>query len=243
MKHMIRLSGVTKSFRLPRERRDTLREHFIGFMRPRAHDELVAAHDLSLEVGQGEFLGVVGANGSGKSTLLKLIAGIYPVHTGTIRVEGRIAPFLELGSGFQSELSGRDNVFLYAALLGLSRREAAERYDAIVAFAGLAGFMDQMVKNYSSGMQARLAFAISMHADADVLLVDEVLAVGDGEFQARCLASFERLKQEGKTVVFVSHDLDTIERFSDRVLWLERGKARMLGSAQETLASYREAQP
>jgi len=243
MTDAIRLTDVTKTFRIPRERRDTLREHFVSILRPRHYDALVAADRLSLSIPHGEFFAVVGANGSGKSTFLKLIAGIYPAHEGAIEVVGRIAPFLELGAGFEPELSGHDNIALYGALLGLTREEVRTRYSDIVAFAGLEGFMDQKVKNYSSGMQARLAFAISMHADADVLLVDEVLAVGDTQFQARCLASFERLKQEGKTVVFVSHDLEAVARFADRVLWLEKGRVRALGRAAETLASYREVQP
>ena len=234
----ITFAQVTKKFRIPHERRSTLREHFIGLFRPLTYEMFCAVDRMTIEVSKGEFLGVIGMNGSGKSTFLRLIAGIYPLHEGHISVQGRIAPFLELGAGFQPELSGRENIYLYAALLGLTRRQIHERYHAIVAYADMVRFMDQRVKNYSSGMQARLAFAISIHVNADILLVDEVLAVGDADFQERCFETFRKLKKEGKTIIFVSHDLLEIKRFSNRVLWMDYGKIRMLGNPHQVVSDY-----
>ncbi len=239
---IVTFRNVTKRFRIPHERRDTLREHFVRLFSPLTYETFRAVDSIILDIQPGEFLGIIGTNGSGKSTVLRLIAGIYPLHEGQIQVNGHVAPFLELGAGFQPELSGRDNVYLYGALLGLTHTQLSQKYDKIVSYAGLARFMDQKVKNYSSGMQARLAFSISVHADADILLVDEVLAVGDAEFQERCFETFRELKRKGKTIVFVSHALQEVERFADRVVWLERGQVREVGSPHSVIESYTQAQ-
>lgn len=179
---VIRVKNVIKEFKIPHERIDTLREYFIHAFHPKSYEVFLALNNVSFEVRRGEFLSIIGRNGSGKSTLLKIIAHILKPNSGTVIVDGSISPFLELGVGFQAELSGRENVFLYGALLGFSRAEMKRRYDAIVSFAELERFMDQRVKNYSSGMVVRLAFAIAIQAEADIFLVDEVLAVGDIDF-------------------------------------------------------------
>ena len=221
---IIELKKVTKTFKLPHERRNSLKEHLFNFWRLRAYETIRAADDVSLSIQPGEFIGIIGPNGSGKSTLLKLIAGVLYPDTGEIAVRGRISPFLELGVGFQPELSGQDNVCLYAAILGLTKVQTRERYDQIVAFAELERFMDQKVKNYSTGMQMRLAFAITAHVDADILLVDEALAVGDESFQQKCLAKMNQLKLSGKTILFVSHDLERIKANCKKIIEMKAGR-------------------
>lgn len=235
----IKVEHLTKKFKIPHERRDTLKEHFINIFRPMSYETLKAVDDISFEVEKGEFLGIIGPNGAGKSTLLKLIAGVLKPDTRSVIVNGRISPFLELGVGFQPELSGRDNVFLYGALLGLSRKEIKKRYDTVVAFAELERFMDQKLKNYSSGMQVRLGFAITAHVDADILLVDEVLAVGDQYFQKKCLDKMDEFKRQGKTVVFVSHNLEQIERICQHALWIDSGMVKVAGVTTKTINSYK----
>jgi ABC-type polysaccharide/polyol phosphate transport system ATPase subunit len=236
----ISISHLTKTFRLPREQYHTLKERALHPFRARAADVLTAVDDVSLEIHPGEFFGIVGRNGSGKSTLLKCLAGIYGIDQGSIEVNGRLAPFIELGVGFNPELTARDNVFINAIMLGLSRTVAAERFDHIVAFAELEEFMDLKLKNYSSGMQVRLAFAVAIQVDAHVLLIDEVLAVGDGAFQRKCFDQFERLKAEGKTIVFVTHDMGSVERFCDRAMLLERGRVVNIGSPASIARQYNE---
>ena len=179
---------------------------------------------MTFEVRQGEFFGIVGRNGSGKSTLLKCLAGIYGIDTGDITLDGRLSPFIELGVGFNPDLTARDNVIINAIMLGLSRRQAHERFDEIIAFAELEEFVDLKLKNYSSGMSVRLGFSVAVQVDADVLLVDEVLAVGDASFQRKCFDEFERMKAAGRTILFVTHDMGAVERFCDRALVLERGR-------------------
>jgi ABC-type polysaccharide/polyol phosphate transport system ATPase subunit len=186
--------------------------------------EFDALDDVSFEIAEGEFFGIVGRNGSGKSTMLKTLAGIYMADSGTIDVRGSLAPFIELGVGFNFELSGRDNVFLNGALLGLSKKQLRERYDHIVKFAELEEFMELKLANFSSGMQVRLAFAIAVESDADILLIDEVLAVGDERFQRKCFDVFRARKAAGKTVVFVSHDMGAVREFCDRALLLDNGR-------------------
>lgn len=226
MAPVIKLQNVTKTFKLPHERRDTFKDHLFNFWRPRTYEIIKAADNISLSIQPGEFIGIIGPNGSGKSTLLKLIAGVLYPDSGEITVRGRISPFLELGVGFQPELSGRDNVYLYAAILGLSHRQIKERFEQIVAFAELERFMDQKVKNYSTGMQMRLAFAITAHVDADILLVDEALAVGDESFQKKCLEKMGGLKNYGKTIMLVSHDQKLISEFARRMIILQAGRIR-----------------
>ena len=241
MTAIIRATQLTKSFRLPHEVRTTIKEHFVHPFRQLSYEENTALDRVSFEVEAGEFFSVIGPNGSGKSTLLKILAGIYRADSGQLAVDGKLSPFIELGAGFNPELTARDNVRINATLLGLTKRELEERYDEIVRFAQLERFMDQKLKNFSSGMQTRLAYAIAIQVTFDILLLDEVLAVGDAEFQERCMGTFERFSEAGKTIVFVSHDLGSIRRFSDRVLYLEDGRPVALGAASEVVGTYLEA--
>ena len=236
----ITVAGVSKTFRLPHQRYSTLKERALHPFRSREMDELRALQDVSVTVEQGEFFGVVGRNGSGKSTLLKCLAGIYEADGGTLDVEGVLSPFIELGVGFNGDLTARDNVLINAIMIGLSRRQARERFDEIVAFAELEEYLDLKLKNYSSGMQVRLAFAVATQVDADVVLIDEVLAVGDAAFQQKCFERFLKLKSEGRTIVFVTHDMHAVERFCDRAMLLERGRIVGLGDPHDIAQAYNE---
>jgi ABC-type polysaccharide/polyol phosphate transport system ATPase subunit len=199
-----------------------------------------ALRNVSFAVRRGETLGIVGANGAGKSTILKLLCGITTPTAGEIRLYGRVAALIEIGSGFHPELTGRENVFLSGTLLGMRRREIAAKLDAIVAFAGIDSFLDTPVKWYSSGMYVRLGFAVAAHLDAEILLVDEVLAVGDEAFQARCLARVEELRRRGATIILISHDLAAVEQVCGRVLLIERGCVALEGEPREVIRGYRE---
>ena len=207
----------------------------------REEDTILALEDVSFTVKKGTAFGVIGSNGSGKSTLLKILAGMLQPTEGSVDVTGRVAALIELGAGFHPEISGRENVYINGAVLGLSRKEIDRRYDAIVEFSGLADFIEEPVKNYSSGMYVRLGFSVAIHTDPEILLVDEVLAVGDEAFQHRCLRRIEEFLAKGNTLLLVSHSLDTIERFSDEVLWLEKGRNRLLGSPRRVADAYRLA--
>src|SRR5205823_8147597 len=231
---------LSKSFRLPHEHYSTVRERFVHPFASRTYERLDALRGVSFDVQSGEFFGVVGKNGGGKSTLLKCLAGIYRADEGEIAVDGRLAPFIELGVGFNHEMSARDNVVLNAIMFGLSRRDARSRFDEIIAFAELEDFVDLKLKNYSSGMVVRLAFAVTVQVDADVLLFDEVLAVGDARFQRKCIEHFQRLKDEGRTVVLVTHDMKSVERFCDRALLLERGSVDVVGEPDVVARRYFE---
>jgi len=234
----ISVENVSKTFRLPHQQYSTLKERALHPFRSTEYDELHAVKDISLEIAQGEFFGIVGRNGSGKSTLLKCLAGIYGVDTGRISIAGRLSPFIELGVGFNMDLTARDNVIINAIMLGLSRREAKTRFDAVIVFAELEEFIDLKLKNYSSGMLVRLAFATSIQVEAEILLIDEVLAVGDAAFQQKCFEEFFRLKREGKTIVFVSHDMHSVERFCDRAMLMERGDMVQLGDPRAIGRAY-----
>jgi ABC-type polysaccharide/polyol phosphate transport system ATPase subunit len=234
----IELDGVSKTFRLPHERRTTLKEYVLRPLRRTDYEVQHALQDVSFDVERGEFFGIIGPNGSGKSTLLKVMAGIYPHDTGTVRVSGRLSPFIELGVGFNPELSARDNIRINGTLLGLDRRQLRERYADIVAFAELERFMDQKLKNFSSGMQVRLAYAIAILVDFDILLLDEVLAVGDRSFQQKCFETFARFRAEHKTIVLVTHNLRLVEQFADRALLLREGRAHALGSPHDVIGQY-----
>jgi ABC-type polysaccharide/polyol phosphate transport system ATPase subunit len=236
----VSVESVSKSFRLPHEQYSTLKQRVLHPMRSRTFSELRALEDVSFEVAQGEFFGIVGRNGSGKSTLLKCLAGIYGVDTGKVAVEGRLSPFIELGVGFHPELSARDNVVINAIMLGLTRKQALDRFDEIIAFAELEEFIDLKLKNYSSGMTVRLGFAVAIQVDADVLLVDEVLAVGDASFQQKCFDQFDRMKAEGRTIVFVTHDMDAVRRFCDRAMLIERGEMVNIGDPDAIATKYAE---
>jgi ABC-type polysaccharide/polyol phosphate transport system ATPase subunit len=232
---------VSKDFKLPHERKSTLKEWVLHFHKPK-FERLHALHDIDFEVKRGEFFGIVGRNGSGKSTMLKIIGGIYQPSKGSVTINGTLTPFIELGIGFNPELTGRENVYLNGAILGLTRREINAKYTEIVEFAELARFMDQKLKNYSSGMQVRLAFSIAIRAHNDILLIDEVLAVGDAAFQAKCLNFFQQLKDDPtKTVIFISHDMEAVRRYCDRALMIEDSKAIIQGNTGKVIDEYLKA--
>jgi ABC-2 type transport system ATP-binding protein len=233
----VSLQHVSKSFRLYQDRNQSLKAALLRRGRSR-YDEFAALSDVSFDIETGSTFGLMGRNGSGKSTLLKCIARIYQPDSGRVLSRGRIAAMLELGSGFHPELSGRDNVFLNGAILGLSQNEMVRRFDEIVDFSGIEQYIDQPVKNYSSGMYVRLGFAVAIHVEPDVLLVDEVLAVGDQSFQEKCLAKFAEYRRDGRTVVVVSHDLTSMRTFCDEVAWLEHGRLSDLGPAASVIDRY-----
>lgn len=235
---MITLDHVNKIFRLPHDRKTTLRQRFVSIFQKHTYEELYAIHDLTLKVNKGEFLGIIGKNGSGKSTLLKLIANVLKPTSGTITVNANVAPFLELGIGFQGDLTVKDNIFLYGALLGMSKNEILDKYGWIIDFSGLERFVDAKLKNLSSGMQVRLGFSITVSVESPILLVDEVLAVGDVDFQRKCYDSFEKFRKAGRTILFVSHDLAAVEKFCDRVILLENGYIKEQGKSKNVLATY-----
>ena len=236
----IRVDHVYKDFVLPHEKRASVKSMFMGLFRGRKRGSELqhALKDVSFEVKKGEFFGIVGRNGSGKSTLLKMLAGIYQPTKGKIHTTGKLVPFIELGVGFNPELTGRENVFLNGALLGFSKKEIEGMYDEIVEFAELERFMDQKLKNYSSGMQVRLAFALAVRADADILLVDEVLAVGDAAFQRKCFEYFKNLKAEKKTVVFVTHDMNAVREYCDRAMLIDDSEVKHIGDPQDIAQEY-----
>ncbi len=231
---------VSKTFRVPEERSHTLKERVLHPRRNTRRQVFKALDDVSFDVRKGEFFGIAGRNGSGKSTLLKCLAGIYGVDSGGIWLNGRMSTFIELGVGFNADLAARDNVVLNGIMMGLSPREARARYDAVIDFAELREFEELKLKNYSSGMHVRLAFAVAIQVDAEILLVDEVLAVGDAAFQQKCFEVFNQMRDSGRTIVFVSHDMGAMNRFCDRVLLLERGAPVHLGDPQEVADRYFE---
>ncbi len=238
----IELRDVTVRFRMPERRIPTFKEWMIRRLTSRMDwHELVALSRVGFSVDCGEGFGVIGANGAGKSTLLRIAAGILPPTEGEAVIRGRVAPIIELGTGFELELSGRENVFFNGALLGRSRSEMASRFDEIVDFSGLEQFIDAPLRTYSTGMVARLAFAIATTVDADVLLLDEALSVGDEAFRSRCERRMDEFRRRGVTILFVSHSLSSVERLCSRALWLERGRARALGPTPEVIAAYRQS--
>ncbi len=235
------VDNLYKSFKLPHEQHNGIKQMLINVLKGKKGFETQHVLDnLSFEINKGDFFGIVGRNGSGKSTLLKLLAGIYVPNKGTIQLNGSLTPFIELGVGFNPELSGRENVFLNGALLGFDKHEIEKMYDNIVEFAELEQFMDQKLKNYSSGMQVRLAFSIAIRAESDILLFDEVLAVGDAAFQQKCYATFETLKKAGKTIVLVTHDMSAVQRFCGRAIMIEGGRITLEGSPSEVADRYLE---
>lgn len=235
---VIQANQIEKNFMVPHEKIDSLKGHMVGLFKQIKKEKYPVLKGVSFDVKEGEFFGVVGRNGSGKSTLLKILAGVYRPTKGSIGISGKMATFIELGVGFNFDLSGRDNIYLNGAILGMSRKDIEARFDDILAFSELEEFIDQKVKNYSSGMQVRLAFAVAIQADADIFLVDEVLAVGDSNFQKKCFAEFRKLKKAGKTIIFVSHDMDSIQRFCDRVMMLKDGSIELIGTPRQVALSY-----
>lgn len=238
----INVDHVSKSFKLPHEKQSSVKGALISAFRGgrRIYEKQEVLSDVSFQIKEGEFFGIVGRNGSGKSTLLKLLAGIYNPTSGRVEVKGKLTPFIELGVGFNHELTGRENVFLNGALLGFNRAEMDAMYDDIVSFAELSQFMDQKLKNYSSGMQVRLAFSIAIRAKSDILLLDEVLAVGDAAFQKKCLEHFSYLKASKQTVVFVSHDMMSMQKYCDRVAWIDKGELKLIGNPRQVTEKYME---
>jgi ABC-type polysaccharide/polyol phosphate transport system ATPase subunit len=238
----IELENVTQRYRVISERPDTIRELFSKFFRhkTRFHD-FDALKDVTVNVAPGEMLGIIGRNGSGKSTMLKIIAGVYRPTAGRVEVRGAIAPLIELGAGFHNELTGRENILLNGLLLGYSKREMLARQDSIVEFAGIGDFIDAPVKQYSSGMYTRLAFAVATEVDPDILLVDEILAVGDMAFQAKCFERLRRFRAAGKTILLVTHSMDQVRKFCDRAIFLEKGQVLVDGDSEQAIDLFRSS--
>ncbi len=239
--NVIRLDHVSKAYARHRHMTHGLKQsllHLPDLLRRVRADRFLALEDVSLEVKRGEAVGIIGPNGSGKSTMLGLIAGVIQPQSGTVEVLGRVAPLLELGAGFHYELTGCENIVLNAVLMGLTRRQVARKLDAIVAFSGLETSLDEPLRTYSSGMVARLGFSVAVHLDPDILLIDEILAVGDAHFQAKCHERLMDFRHQGTTFVIVSHALEQIRTLCDRVVWLEAGKIAMQGEPREVLEAY-----
>lgn len=232
------VEGVSKTFRIPREPVFTIKERVLHPLRQRDHEALHALQDVSLQIDQGEFFGIAGRNGSGKSTLMKCMAGIYRADTGDIGVRGRMASFIELGVGFNPDLTARENVVINAVMLGLDPASARKRFDAAIEFAELEDFVDLRLKNYSSGMQVRLAFAVLVQLEADILLIDEVLAVGDAAFQQKCIDTLNRMRDEGRTIVLVTHDMAAVEQLCDRAALFEGGRMVEVGDPARVSRRY-----
>jgi len=242
MTPIIQLINITKTFRVPTEKMDSLRERILTFKLRSRTRLLKALNQINLEVKPGEWLGVIGPNGSGKSSLLKIIAGIYEPDQGKVEVAGKLVPFLELGVGFNPDLSAKDNIFLNGVILGMTRRKIAEKLETIINFAGIKSFINQKLKNFSTGMQVRLAFSIAIQSSGDIFLLDEVLAVGDYEFRKKARKVFARMKCQGKTVIIVSHELDQIIANCDRVIWLDHGRIVKSGSPKLIIKQYIDSQ-
>lgn len=238
-KAIVEISKLTKSFKIPLEASSGVKQQLINILKGRkGYRVFTPLKDISFTINEGDFFGIVGRNGSGKSTLLKTIAGIYAPNSGSVKVHGSLVPFIELGVGFNPELTGRENIFLNGALLGFSHEEMESMYSAIVEFAELEDFMEERLKNYSSGMQVRLAFSIAIRAHADILLLDEVLAVGDEAFQKKCYSYFDKLKREKRTVILVTHDMAAVERFCTKAAFIEDGHVKMIGKPYRIAAAY-----
>jgi ABC-2 type transport system ATP-binding protein len=234
----IQVEDLHKSFRIPTHRVDSLKERMVRPFAARDYRELRALDGVSFEIAQGEFFAIVGRNGSGKSTLLKLLASIYRADSGTIRMAGRLAPFIELGVGFNADLTARENVVLNGVMMGLTPQETRNRLDAIVEFAELGEFIDLKLKNYSSGMLVRLAFSLMLEVDADIMLIDEVLAVGDAAFQQKCADAFREMKAAGKTIILVTHEMSTVEEYCHRAMLISDGRITHLGEPEEVGRRY-----
>ena len=238
MTSVVEVSHLRKRFRLPLDKSSTLKYRVTHWRSSSRYRDLIALRDVSFDIPEGQFLGIAGPNGCGKSTLLKILCRIYKADSGYARVNGEFSAFLELGVGFNPELTARENIFLGGAMLGLTRAQLRDKVDEVFAFAELEDFAEQKLKNFSSGMQVRLAFSVAILAQTDLLVMDEVLAVGDASFQEKCFDTFSRYKREGKTIVLVSHDLSSLEEYCDRVLLLNHGEVIADGPATEVTAAY-----
>jgi ABC-2 type transport system ATP-binding protein len=239
---VIEVRNVWKQFRRPHVRVNSLKEAVVAFLRGQTgYTDFWALQDISFTVSPGECVGLIGSNGSGKSTLFAMIARVLDPTRGAVRVDGRVCPLLELGTGFHPELSGRDNVYLNGSLLGLSHRQVEARYQDIVTFAELPEVMEAPVKTYSTGMTVRLGFSVAVHVNPDVLLIDEVLSVGDEHFQHKSFSRLQQFKEEGKTIFVVSHDLGSVQTLCERAIWIERGELKMDSDSEAVIAAYRTA--
>jgi ABC-2 type transport system ATP-binding protein len=236
----VRVREVSKKFRLYHERNQSLKSAVLRGRTSR-HEDFWALQDISLEVKEGQTHGLIGSNGSGKSTLLKCLAKIYWPTVGTIEYQGRMASLLEVGSGFHLELSGRENIYLNGSILGMSKKEIDSRFDEIVDFSGVEKFLDQPVKNYSSGMYVRLGFSIAINVDPDILVVDEVLSVGDEEFQRKSFQKFRELKEKGKTIILVTHAMSLVRDLCDSVTWLRNGLLEKTGATEKVVRAYSDS--
>jgi len=237
----VSVKNIHKEFILPQSKNSSFKQSFVNIVKKNGKVTQKVLDGIDFDIYKGEFFGIVGRNGSGKSTLLKMLAGVYVPTEGEITINGGLTPFIELGVGFNPELSGRDNVFLNGALLGYTRKQMGEMYDDIVEFAELGPFMDQKLKNYSSGMQVRLAFSIAIKAKNDILIFDEVLAVGDEAFQRKCMEVFRRYRDEGQTVILVTHSMDNVSNLCSRALMLEDGKIKHIGDVNDVARLYSES--
>ena len=239
---MIEVNNVSMRFNMAKEKHESLKEYFLAAVQGKLQfEEFYALRDVSLTVHKGEFHGIIGLNGSGKSTLLKVISGVFKPTAGNVVVHGSIAPLIELGAGFDMDLTARENIYLNGAILGYSRAYMSERFDEIIEFAELQDFVDTAVKNYSSGMVARLGFAIATMNVPDILIIDEILAVGDYKFQEKSFARMQEMIASGATVVFVSHSIEQVQKICKKALWLEHGHMRMLGDADAVCGEYMRA--
>lgn len=238
--YSIVLENVSKSFRLFHERKTSVYEYITSFFdKRRTFEELPVLKDISFSVSKGQMLGIIGFNGSGKTTLLKIIGRIYNPDKGNVITQGKVTPFLELGTGFNGELTARDNIIIYGVILGFTKKEITKKIEDISKFAELERFLDTKLKNFSAGMNARLAFSTAIQVDPDILLVDEVLSVGDISFQEKSFNAFMEFKKKGKTIVFVSHSVDQMEKFCDKVLWIHDGKIQEYGDPKTVVEKYR----
>ena len=234
----ISVKKINKTFRIPHQKIDSMRRAFVTAFKKKSYEIFKALDNISFEVKKGEFLGIIGRNGSGKSTLLKILAGVYTADSGEVSINGRISPFLELGIGFNPELTGRDNIYLNATVLGLPKKDIDKKFDTIVDFSEIRRFIDQQVKNYSTGMKARLAFSVAIHAERDILLMDEVLAVGDNSFQNKCLDVFRNFKKKGRTILLVTHSMSVVNDFCDRALILDQSRIVNSGDPIQMVQEY-----
>lgn len=235
------LTNVSKSFRIFHEKRNSVYEYLTSFLdRKKSYDNLEVLKNISFSVKKGEMIGIIGFNGSGKTTLLKIMGNIYRPDSGTITTNGRLTPFLELGTGFNGELTARDNIIMYGVILGLPKKEIKKRIDSIAKFAEIERFLDTKLKNFSSGMNARLAFSTAVQVEPDIMLVDEVLSVGDISFQEKSFNTFMDFKKKGKTIVFVSHAIDQMEQLCDKALWIHDGMIQKYGESLSVISEYRK---
>jgi ABC-2 type transport system ATP-binding protein len=237
---MIKLQNISLKYRLIKERRRTFQAHIVNYFKGKRLETQIlwALKDISMDIDDGDALGIVGRNGAGKSTLLKVVSGVMNPTEGIVRVQGKIAPLIELGAGFDPELTGRENIYLNASILGFSRKEINAKYDRIVEFSELKDFIDAPLKNYSSGMIARLGFSVATEVDPDILIIDEVLAVGDAQFKTKSKERISQFRDKGVTILFVSHDMDEVRSLCGKVLWLDHGRMKMIGDADKVIAEY-----